>query len=46
MGSVNSTPADNRKPKSLFECLETENDSCEIDVLKFMSYQAGLQDES
>jgi DDE superfamily endonuclease len=45
MGSVNSIPADNRRPKSLFDCLETENDTSEIDVLKFMSYQAGLQDE-
>jgi hypothetical protein len=45
MGSVNSMPADNREPKSLLECLETENDSSKIDVLKFMSYQAGLQDE-
>jgi hypothetical protein len=44
MGSVNSA-VDDRRPKSLAECLDIESDSSGIDVVKFMSYQAQLQDK-
>jgi hypothetical protein len=36
MGSVNSMP-DDRRPKSLFECLETENDWTHSQMLQYTS---------